>query len=403
MKRPILFIFALILGGFMLTGADGCSSDPNVEGAKLDLRNKDYERALKNLDIALQKNPQNYEAWKYRGITLQEMLQSVPSDSVDKYQALFQQMVEAYEKAIELAPEEEKQEIAGRLLQAWATEMNKGVQEFNQGAKDPSHFERAAMHFHFATQLEPDSVSAYVNEGLAYIAAGKHEKAIPALEKAIEKGDNSPDTYIYLAELYMLSNRPEDAVKLLERARELFPNNEEISTRLLNAYIVSNQLDRAKEVFAEEVRKHPDNKLYLYNYGSLLLQTGNYDEAIKYLKQAVELDSSYTNAWYNLGAAYQNKAVELQDELDSLETKVLDKSLSEKERKEIEQTIEELRAKQRELFRQAIPYLERARKLMEEAGEDTADVCRALFTAYAQINELEKAKEAAECAGLELE
>jgi len=40
---------------------------------------------------------------------------------------------------------------------------------------------------------------------------------------------------------------------------------------------------------------------------------------------------------------------------------------------------------------------------MEEAGEDTADVCRALFTAYAQINELEKAKEAAECAGLELE
>ncbi len=395
-------MLALIVGGLLLTGADGCSSDPNVEGAKLDLRNKDYDRALKNLEIALQKNPENGEAWKYKGITLQEILNTIPPDSVDKYEQTFQEMIAAYQKAMELLPEQ-RDEIAARMLQAWATEMNKGVQAFNKASEDSKYYEIAAMHFHHATELEPDSVSAYVNEGLAYIAAGKHDKAIPALETAIKKGDRSPDTYIYLAELYMITNQPEKAVQLLEKARELFPDNEEISTRLLNAYILSNQIDRAMEVYAEEVEKHPDNKLYLYNYGSLLLQAGRYDEAIKYLKKAVELDSTYTNAWYNLGAAYQNKAVDIQDELDVLEDKLTDKSLSEEERKELERKIEELRKEQAELLRQALPYLERARQLMEASGEDTKEVCQALFRSYAHLNMLDKAEEAAKCAGIELD
>ena len=73
MKRfPLLLV--LLLGGFLIMGANGCSSDPNVEGAKLDLRNKDYDRALENIDKALQNDPQNAEAYYLKGQVLQEML-----------------------------------------------------------------------------------------------------------------------------------------------------------------------------------------------------------------------------------------------------------------------------------------------------------------------------------------
>ena len=71
MKRfPLLL--ALLFGGFLLIAADGCSSDPNVEGAKLDLKNKDYDRAMENIGKALESNPENAEALELKGQILQE-------------------------------------------------------------------------------------------------------------------------------------------------------------------------------------------------------------------------------------------------------------------------------------------------------------------------------------------
>ncbi|NBW94064.1 MAG: hypothetical protein EBR20_06845, partial [Bacteroidetes bacterium] len=71
MNRFPLFL-SLIFAAFLIAGADGCSSDPNVEGAKLDLRNQDYDRALGNLETALENNPQNAEAYELKGRVLSE-------------------------------------------------------------------------------------------------------------------------------------------------------------------------------------------------------------------------------------------------------------------------------------------------------------------------------------------
>ncbi|HYE57203.1 MAG TPA: hypothetical protein VD948_01810, partial [Rhodothermales bacterium] len=64
MKR-LLSVFALVFAGLALTGA-GCSSDPNVEGAKLNFRNRDFPAAMNNLESALAKNPNNAEALDLR-------------------------------------------------------------------------------------------------------------------------------------------------------------------------------------------------------------------------------------------------------------------------------------------------------------------------------------------------
>ena len=73
MTRSPLFI-CLVFASFVLFGADGCSSDPNVEGAKLDLRNKDYDRALQNLETALQTDPDNVDALELKGRVIGEMI-----------------------------------------------------------------------------------------------------------------------------------------------------------------------------------------------------------------------------------------------------------------------------------------------------------------------------------------
>ena len=83
MKRfPI--ILSLLVGALLMGGADGCSSDPNVEGAKLDLRNQDYDRALRNLETALENNPQNAEAYELKGRVLSE--KAFSTSEQDKFQ-----------------------------------------------------------------------------------------------------------------------------------------------------------------------------------------------------------------------------------------------------------------------------------------------------------------------------
>ena len=72
LHRTTLIAIVLFVGGMLTMGA-GCSSDPNVEGAKLDLRNKDYDRAIVNLDKAIETNPGNHEAYFLKGQVYQEM------------------------------------------------------------------------------------------------------------------------------------------------------------------------------------------------------------------------------------------------------------------------------------------------------------------------------------------
>lgn len=397
MKRfPI--VVALLLVGMLLGGAAGCASDPNVEGAKLDLRNKDYDRALENVNTALEKTPDNAEALELKGRILQE--KAFATQERDEHVQLVQQMIESYERAAEINPEM-AEEIGQRLRLAYYNEYQRGIQAFNRAREDASQYEEAVAYFGTAAQIQPDSAGAYVNQGIALMNAGRMEEAIPPLEYAIEHGEDQPDTYVYLASLYSQYNRASDAVTLLEQARQRFPNETEILNELLNAYVRANQMDRAKEVFGEAVRNDPENKLYRYNFGSLLLNSEEYDEAIEQLQAAINIDPDYGVAQYNLGAAYINKAVDVNERVQELDDKLreeretLDEATITTREAEIDQLVNERRG----LFEQAIVPLERARQLMEGTGEDIAKVCQALFTAYVQTAQQQKAEAISGCAG----
>ena len=75
MKRNSIVL--VLLTGLVLMGASTCSSDPNVEGAKLDLRNQDFDRAMENVETALQRDPDNAEALDLKGQIIQEQLATV--------------------------------------------------------------------------------------------------------------------------------------------------------------------------------------------------------------------------------------------------------------------------------------------------------------------------------------
>jgi tetratricopeptide (TPR) repeat protein len=395
MKR--LSILASLFLGLLIAGAS-CSSDPNVEGAKLDLNNKDYDRALQNVETALERNPANAEALELKGRILQEMAFAVTD--TDEHTRLVRDMVTAFNRAMEHAPAKQE-DITQRLRLAYYNEFQRGIQAFNRGNEDEQHFDTAVKYFENAAVIQPDSAGAYTNQAFSLIRAGRSAEAIEPFEKAIDRGDDQPDTYVFLADLYLANQRASDAVELLEKANERFPGNADLQAQLFNVYNVAGQSDRAVEVAKAAVEREPNNKLFLYNYGSLLLNAERFDEAIEQLSRAVAVDPDYANAQYNLGAAYINKAVDLSERMNELDDELRERrsALSAAQIADLEGQIEALVQERAQLFGQAITPLERAQELMVASGEDVGPVCQALFTSYVQTGQQQKAEAVSECAG----
>jgi tetratricopeptide (TPR) repeat protein len=391
-------LLCLLLGGFILIGADGCSSDPNVEGAKLDLKNKDYERAMSNLETALEADPDNVDALELKGQVIAEMILTMRD--VDEHTELLIEMLDAYDRALILDPTLEES-ITQALRIAYSNEFTMGAQAFNRGRNDEAEFSNSAAFFKNAGRIMPDSSGAYVNQAYSLMNAGESAAAAQPLEKAIEKGDNERDTYVLLAGIYQAADRFDEAVTTLETAAQMYPNDADLQKELLNAYQLAGQADRALEVYAQAVETDPENKLFRYNYGSLLVVAERYEDAIAQLKAAIAIDPAYANAQYNLGAAYINMAVNVNDELTAMDDdyRANRDSMTQAQKDAKNQEMNDLADQRRGFFAMSIDPLENARNLLTELGEDATGVCAALFQAYGQTNDVEAAESVSACAG----
>jgi len=395
MKRiPVLVAtFAAVL---FLAGADGCSSDPNVEGAKLDIRNKDYDRALENLESALEKNPDNPEALTMKGDVLLE--KAFMTADPAEHQALMDEMLAAYNRATGL-----QADVTRNLDIAYVREFERAVQNFNQGSNDETKYADAALYFATTAKIRPDSASAHTYQGYALLNSGDTDGAIAALEAGLDKGETDLQAFLYLSELYSEADRSDEAVAVMERAEKLHPDDPDVQVHLLNAYQQAGLLDRAMSRYQSSIERDPDNETFRYNYGSLLLQSGDYEGAIEHLSRATELDPEYGYAWYNLGAAYQNKAVSFNEEVTALDDSLRENraTMAPERVREIETQIDELVESRKQSFTDAIGPLENARRIISAEAGDTTGICVALYTAYVQTDQLDKAQTVSSCAGFD--
>jgi tetratricopeptide (TPR) repeat protein len=381
---PARLIVALVCAVFLLAGADGCSSDPDVEGAKLYINNEDYDAALENLNRALANNPDNAEAHALKAEVLRLQADGLPLPGPRR--PLYEEMMTSIGRVQALDPA--NAEVGITRLNAWAKEMNQGGALLRTSGDDPAAGSSAVDAFNNAVLIQPDSSNSHFNLGLAYLVVGDTDSAVAPLRQAVSMGDASAEAYRYLGVALLRTQQGAEAVTVLEEGVARYPDDDALRAELLNAYAATNQPDRAVAAYEEMIQDDPDNALLRYNYGSTLLQLGRYDEAIEQLTVAVELDPSNANAHYNLGAAYQNQGSELSQRL-------ADEELSDTEAQQI-------REERDALFEQALPHLVEARRLTEAAGEDPSDICNALFQVYTPLGRIEEAEEAAECAGMDM-
>ena len=443
----ILMVCAALLVVLIFQGFQCASSE--FTGAKLQLQQKNYAEAVRLLEIEVQKNPGNEEAWF--------MLGAIRGDEGD-----YVGMNVAFSNALKLS-DKYARDIKNVQFGKWGSHLNTGVNYLERATPDSSvYFDESIAEFEKAAQAWPDTSLTYRYLGYAYNNKGDFDNAVKAFRTAWENGKDDESLkrlariYIFRGDQYktkfentnseklkavknlasirknsrkndvltalgapdnirkgargskredwvyakykltlvlesdkvasLIFSRPyipqidstnhrlslrefNSAIDALVALREQTANDPETLQLLLNAYVQTERLQEAIREYRSAVQREPDNKANRYILGVLLRSGGEYAGAVEQFEMAYNIDSTYSDALFDLGATYYNWGVDIMKAAD-------EKGVSTEQHKE--------------KFRSALPHME---KVAQQKADD-ATVWETLGTIYAQLGMQNKAVKA---------
>lgn len=172
-----------------------------------------------------------------------------------------------------------------------------------------------------------------------------------------------PDIIKNIGYIYVNQGKPELAIEALEEARKASPKDVNLILNEAQMFIKLNKMDKFAELMQEAVEIDPTNPTLFFNLGVINQNQGKIADAINYYKKAVELKDDYSDAYLNLAIAILAGDKDIVDEMN--------KNFNN------EKKYTELQNKQKTLYREALPFLEKADSLNR-----SQDTVRTLLNIY---------------------
>jgi tetratricopeptide (TPR) repeat protein len=268
-----------------------------------------------------------------------------------------------------------------------------GGQFFNAGAdyfKD-NNFTEALAKFQQAVKIgeenhNVDTLGIY-GTALCYEKLLDYNNAIATYEKLMSMKMKEPSIYNSLASIYLEQNSLDKADKILQEGLNMFPGNLDMVISMANFYIKSKQHQKALQFLNVAKEKDPSNKSIAFAIGVTYDMLKNdttlpaedrkkyFDSAVKSYQETLELDPTYFDALFNLGAVFFNKGGDVINEANKL-------PLGDKR-------YDVLDAEGKEYLNKALPYLEKA----EQVKTGDRDTLVSLKEIYTRLGMYEKLKD----------
>ena len=340
MKNYTIFaILTLVLSVFLLTGFQCASQE--MTSAKLYIQRSDWQSAEKWLVKEVEKNPTNGEAWWLLGNTRMQM-------------GNYKGSVEAYNASLK-----NSNEFTDKIYPAkkyiWSQSLNQGVNFYNQSLKaspDSSKMliEKAIASYGLALEVNPDSAITYQNLAAAYHTQGNLNEEIKMLKQALIRKQNVA-VHTLLINAYLQKAQAADAksdkqgasedynnaLTAIIDARKIAPENVELLAAMIDIHVRLGRANEAKPYIREAIEKDPNNKVYQYDLGVLLMQTDSLYEAITRFENSLKVDPKYEVALQNIGVAYMRVGDKLKQAAQTTDVKkIVDKTYLEKFKKATE-------------------------------------------------------------------
>jgi tetratricopeptide (TPR) repeat protein len=169
-----------------------------------------------------------------------------------------------------------------------------------------------------------------------------------------------------------------DNVKALEtilEAKQMSPNDYGLLVDEANVYYAMGDNVKFKEKLEEAVQINPTDYVLHYNIGVMKSDLKDLDGAIESYNKAIALKPDYADAYNNIGAAVLAKAEPIVEEMNNNLNNFA--------------KYDELQVKQLNIYREALPYFEKAFDL----NQGNINVVQALMGIYEQLEMYDKSKE----------
>ncbi len=167
----------------------------------------------------------------------------------------------------------------------------------------------------------------------------------------------------------------ENAIAAVQEARKANPNDSDLIFTEANIHLKLGNKEEFAALMKEAIKQDPTNPSLHFNVGVINQEQGRLEEAKTNYEKAIELDTNYADAYLNMGALVLEKDKDLVEEMN--------KNLSNFKK------YDEIKERQKDLYKQALPFFEKAHGLKE----DNIDVVRTLMSMYENLEMNDKYKE----------
>lgn len=168
-------------------------------------------------------------------------------------------------------------------------------------------FIKALTHIELAIEKENSIAAYYAVRGRSYLGELYYEKAKENFEKALELNPNQSDLCANISEINIEKNNLDEALVSIEKGMERASKDQEITFLLLkgNYYKEMNELDSAEMMFNDAYALDNKNTVTLINQSVVMIKKGDYENAVEKCSMVIEIDGTYSEAYFNRGIAYE--------------------------------------------------------------------------------------------------
>lgn len=115
-----------------------------------------------------------------------------------------------------------------------------------------------------------------------------------------------------LSETYSFVNDTTGYVLMLNDGIKEFPRSGYFFTHLIDYYNGASDFEKAISIVDTALAQDSCETLYLYAKSNIMLNLGKYDECIELCDRIIAINDSVSEAYYNAGVAYINKALSME-------------------------------------------------------------------------------------------
>ncbi len=336
--------------------------------------------------------------------------QAYGTRDVKKAAASYDKLI-AFEKKI--GKQNYSKEAQPKLNELLTFVSKKAIDQYNSG----NDYKGASENFYLTYQLSPKDTSFLYNAAISSSLAKDNDTALQYFKKLQDLGYSGIETIYYavnkttgvkdnlgtksnrdtmvklgqysdpttevtkskkadiiknIAYIYVNEGKTDEAILALQEARKSDPKDINLILNEAQLYIKLEKMDMFAKLMQEAIQLDPNNPTLFFNLGVVNQNEKKIEEAIGYYKKAIELKPDYGDAYVNTAVAILSGEEAIVNEMNN--------NLSNNKK------YNELEKQQKDLYRRALPYIEKADELAR-----TEDTVKSLMNMYDILEMTDKA------------